>query len=201
MVLAYDMDRKLVSVNPAVETLTGYSMEELEKANFICWIHPDDQPRMLAFWETLFQGKSVHEEEYRLVTKDGRVKSVVSSWTPILDDCGHQVGVLGREFDITLRKLAETALHHSEEKLRVNDERYRVLFENSPFPMWEEDFSDVKRYLDSLVATGVSDIHGHLGCHRAAVEECVRRVRIQDADVFTASGNGAILSMPSVNRT
>jgi PAS domain S-box-containing protein len=36
MVLAYDKDRKLVFVNPAVETLTGYSMEELEKANFIC---------------------------------------------------------------------------------------------------------------------------------------------------------------------
>ena len=79
MVLAYDMDRKLVFVNPAVEGLTGYSTDELEKANFICWIHPEDQSRMLGFWETLFQGKSFHEEEYRLVTKDGRVKWAVAS--------------------------------------------------------------------------------------------------------------------------
>ena len=143
MVLAYDMSRKLVFVNPAVETLTGYSMAELEQANFICWIHPDDQPRMMSFWEPLFQGRSFHEEEYRLVTRDGRVKWVVASWIPILDDSGNQVGVQGREFDVTQRKLAEAALRHSEEKLRMDEERYRVLFENSPFPMWEEDFSEI----------------------------------------------------------
>ena len=158
--MAYDMKRKLVFVNPAVETLTGYSTDELEKANFICWIHPDDQPRMLALWETLFQGMSFHEEEYRLITKDGRMKWVVASWTPILDDAGLQVGVQGREFDLTRRKLAETALQHSEEKLRADEERYRALFENSPFPLWEEDFSDVKKYLDSLAAGGISDMRG-----------------------------------------
>ncbi len=198
MVLAYDLDRKLVFVNPAVETLTGYSMEELEKANFICWIHPDDQPRMLALWEILFQGKSFYEEEYRLVTKDGRVKWVVASWTPILDDSGRQVGVQGREFDLTRRKLAETALRHSEEKLRADEERYRALFENSPFPMWEEDFSDVRCYLDSLEAAGVSDVRGHLTQNRQTVEECVRRVRILDVnraarDFYAASSKEELL--------
>jgi two-component system cell cycle sensor histidine kinase/response regulator CckA len=182
MVLAYDLERKLVFVNPAVETLTGYSMEEMEKANFICWIHPDDQPRMLELWEILFQGKSFHEEEYRMITKDGRVKWVVSSWIPILDDSGRQVGVQGREFDLTQRKLAETALRHSEEKLRADEQRYRTLFENSPFPMWEEDFSDVRRYLDSLAAAGVSDIRSHLMAHREAVQDCVERVRILDVN-------------------
>ena len=71
--MAYDMQRKLVFANSAVQTLTGYSIEELEQANFICWIHPDDQRRMLSLWELLFQGKPFHEEEYRLVAKDGRI--------------------------------------------------------------------------------------------------------------------------------
>jgi len=191
MVMAYDINRKLVFVNPAVETLTGYTMDELEKANFICWIHPDDQPRMLALWETLFQGKSFHEEEYRLITKDGRMKWVVASWTPIRDDAGLQVGVQGREFDVTRRKLAETALQHTEEKHRVDQERYRALFENSPFPLWEEDFSDVKKYLDALAASGVSDFRRHLAEHRDAVEECVRRVRILDVNRATRDFYGA----------
>jgi two-component system, cell cycle sensor histidine kinase and response regulator CckA len=182
MVMAYDMDCKLVYVNPAVETLTGYSVEELEKANFILWIHPDDQTRMMGFWDLLFKGQAFHEEEYRLVTKDGRVKWVVSSWTPILDDAGRQVGVQGREFDITQRKLSETALRHSEEELRSNEDHYRVLFEDSPFPLWEEDFSELKVYLDSLAAGGISDVPGYLMQNRAAVEECVRRVRILDVN-------------------
>jgi PAS domain S-box-containing protein len=182
MVVAYDMDRKLVFVNPAVESLTGYSVDELEKANFICWIHPDDESRMMGLWEPLFHGKSFHDEEYRMVTKDGRMKWVVSSWRPILDEHSRQVGVQGREFDITQRKLAETALRHSEERLRADEERYRALFENSPFPMWEEDFSGVRRYLDRLAAAGVSDFRGYLADHASALEECLRQVRVLDVN-------------------
>ncbi len=188
MVLAYDMNRRLVFVNPAAETLTGYSMEELEKANFICWIHPDDQARMMAFWEPLFQGKSFREEEYRLVTRDGRVKWVVASWIPILDDEGTQVGVQGREFDITQRKLAETALRHSEERLRIDEERYRVLFENSPFPMWEEDFSAIKSYIDAL---DTNDFPAYLRQNPSAVDECMRRVRILDVNQAARNFYGA----------
>jgi len=182
MVLAYDMNRRLVFVNSAAESLTGYSAEELKRENFICWVHPGDQARMLPLWDVLFLGQSFHEQEYRLVTKDGRVKWVLASWTPILDDDGRQIGVHGREFDITPRKLAETALRHSEARLRANEERYRALFENSPFPMWEEDFSEVRRYLDSLVAQGVTDLRQHLFRHRPAVEQCLRRVRILDVN-------------------
>jgi PAS domain S-box-containing protein len=182
MVMAYDMDRRLVFVNPAAETLTGYSTAELEKDNFICWVHPEDQARMLAGWESLFEGKSFHDEEYRLITKDGRAKWVVSSWRPILDEAGRQLGVQGREFDITQRKLSETALRQSEERLRVGEERYRVLFEDSPFPMWEEDFSEVKELLDAMAEAGVGDMGAYLSLNRTAVEECVQSVRILDVN-------------------
>jgi two-component system cell cycle sensor histidine kinase/response regulator CckA len=182
MVLVYDMDRKLVFVNPAVETLTGYLIEEIEKANFICWIHPDDQPRMLTFWEMLFHGEGFRNEEYRLITKDGRVKWVSATWSPILDDSGRQVGVQGREVDWTGRKLAESASRHSEEEIRADEARYRELFENSPFPMWEEDFAKVKEYLDELAASGVTDIRRHLTGNRACLAECIRRVRILDVN-------------------
>ena len=178
MLLVYDMDRKLVFVNPAVDSLTGYSIEEMEKANFICWVHPDDQSRMLTFWEALYHGEGFRDEEYRLITKDGRVKWVSATWSPILDDSGRQVGVQGREMDWTRRKLAESALRHSEEKLRTDEARYRELFENSPFPMWEEDFARVKEYLDGLGQCGVRDIRLHLTENRPCLEECIRRVQI-----------------------
>jgi len=198
MVMAYDMEGKLVYVNPAVETLTGYSVEEIEQANFILWVYPDDQPRMMAFWASLFRGQAFHEEEYRLITKDGRIKWVVSTWTPILDDSGRQVGVQGREFDVTQRKLSETALRHSEKQLRADEARYRVLFEDSPFPMWEEDFSAVKEYLDSLSAAGISDLPEHLKTRPDVVQGCVSRVRILDVnrsarDFYGASSKEELL--------
>jgi PAS domain S-box-containing protein len=118
MVLAYDADRRLIYANPAVEALTGYRISELETRGFINWIHPDDQPRMLPLWDQLFQGASFEDQEYRLLTKDGVVKWATSSWGPILDENGRQVGVQGCEREITARKLAEEAMRESESRFR-----------------------------------------------------------------------------------
>jgi PAS domain S-box-containing protein len=171
MVLAYNMDRRLTFVNSAAQTLTGYSAADLEQAQFICWVHPEDRARMLGHWDQLFLGRSFHEEEYRLITKDGRIKWMAASWGPILDDSGNQVGVQGQEREVTER-------HMTEENLRISARRYQSLFEDSPFPMWEEDFSGVKLYLDELHANGVTDLRERLIAHRSDLEECVRRVRV-----------------------
>jgi two-component system, cell cycle sensor histidine kinase and response regulator CckA len=175
MVLAYDMDRRLTFVNPAVHTLTGYSPADLEQEQFICWVHAEDRDRMLGYWDGLFEGHAYHEEEYRLVTRDGRVKWMAASWGPMLDESGRQVGVQGREREVTHRRMAE-------ETLRIREERYRTLFEDSPFPMWEEDFSRVREFLDQLKASGVTNIRAHLSAHRADAEECVRRIRVLDVN-------------------
>ena len=126
---------------------------------------------MLSHWDRLFEGHSYHEEEYRLVTRDGRIKWMSASWGPLLDENGRQVGVQGREREVTDRRMAE-------ETLRIREERYRTLFEDSPFPMWEEDFSRVKEFLDQLKAQGVTDLRAHLSAQRPDVEECVRRIRV-----------------------
>ena len=124
MVLAYDMDRKLIYANPAVEKLTGYSVASLHREHFICWVHPEDRDRMLGHWEGLFHGQAFAEEEYRLIAKDGQVRWAAASWGPILDDAGRQVGVQGSERNISDRKKTEDALRQSEE-------RFRTLFENA----------------------------------------------------------------------
>ncbi len=118
MVVAYDADRKLIYVNSAVESLTGYSVSELEARAFINWIHPDDRPRMMSLWEQLFKGASFQDQEYRLIAKDGTMKWATSTWSPILDETGRQIGVQGCEREITKRKLAEDALRESESRFR-----------------------------------------------------------------------------------
>lgn len=104
MVLAYDMNRKLIYANPAVETLTGYSVADLQKAGFVDWIHADDRSRMLQYWDGLFDGGSFQNEEYRLVAKDGRIKWAAATWGPLRDESGRQVGVQGSERDISAHR-------------------------------------------------------------------------------------------------
>jgi len=118
VVFVYDMNRRLQYVNPAVEELTGYSIQELHEHNFINYLHPEDQERMMKLWDELFQGKSFSGEELRIVTKDGKTKWCSSSWGPLFDENGNQIGIQGRESDITERKLAKKQLEESFNNLR-----------------------------------------------------------------------------------
>ncbi len=107
VVFAYDMDRKLLYVNPAFETLTGYTVKELGEKNFINYLHSEDAPRVMRLWENVFLGKPFSDQEFRIITREGKEKWVFSTWGPFLDEAGKQIGVQGREVDITARKQAE----------------------------------------------------------------------------------------------
>ncbi|HLF26702.1 MAG TPA: PAS domain S-box protein [Anaerolineae bacterium] len=109
-VFAYDMDRVLLYVNPAFETLTGYTVQELYEKNFIDYLYPDDAPRILQLFEQLYAGRAFAGEEFRIVTKNGQLKWCAGTWNPLLDEAGRQIGVQGRELDIHERKRAERAL-------------------------------------------------------------------------------------------
>ena len=71
----------------------------------------------------------------------------------IKEDISARVSIGG---DDELSKMADsvnnmlTALEHSQERLREEEERYRMIFEESPISLWEEDFSEVKRYIEKL---------------------------------------------------
>lgn len=66
--------------------------------------------------------------------------------------------------------------------LRASQRRYRLLFEESPVAMWEEDHSAVKRYLQELAAGGVTDFAAHLRDNPDVHAECVRLSRILSAN-------------------
>ena len=111
------MDSRLIYVNPALERLTGYTVEEVREKNFINWLHPEDEARLMKLWEELYKGKAFSGEEFRLVTKNGQVKWCLSSWDILYDERGQQIGIQGRERDITKRKQAEAALREREARL------------------------------------------------------------------------------------
>ena len=63
-------------------------------------------------------------------------------------DDGHLVGI---RIDVTERRISEEALEQSEQ-------RYRSLFEAAPISLWEEDWSEVKTFIDGLRDDGVADV-------------------------------------------
>ena len=68
----------------------------------------------------------------------------------------------------------------AEHDLRESEKRYRTLFEDMPVAVFEEDFSDVKKYLDHLKDQGITDFRAYLDSHPRAIIECARLIRILD---------------------
>ncbi len=58
------------------------------------------------------------------------------------------------------------------------ESRYLTLFEDSPVSLWEEDFSEVKQYIDRLREQGISDIRRYFEEHAEEIWNCAQLVRI-----------------------
>ena len=121
-VIVYDMQRRLIRVNPAFERLTGYAEEDVRDQEFLQYIHSDDRSALLAEWDRLERGGVLRDQEYRVVTRAGQVRWCASTWETLRDKVGRRVGFLGTEYDITERKLAE-------EELRRDAELFQAVIE------------------------------------------------------------------------
>lgn len=73
----------------------------------------------------------------------------------------------------------------AEEALQRSEERYHMLFENSPISLWVEDFTQVKKYLDELTGKGIRDFRGYLDENPEELQELAKRVRILDINQTT----------------
>jgi PAS domain S-box-containing protein len=104
LILAYGSNRHLLYVNPAVERLLGYSVEEMRARQRINWIHPHDQRRMSELTEKLYLGGAFADVEFRVITKSGEERWFSATWGPLRDERGQQIGIQGVERDITERQ-------------------------------------------------------------------------------------------------
>lgn len=72
--------------------------------------------------------------------------------------------------------------HRLKQELRETEARYRDLFDNSPIPLWEEDFSAVKAFIESRRQQGVSDFERHFDDHPEDVMRCVSLVKVNEVN-------------------
>jgi diguanylate cyclase (GGDEF)-like protein/PAS domain S-box-containing protein len=79
----------------------------------------------------------------------------------------------------------ETTLPDSTIFTQKVDEIYSSLFIDSPISLWLEDFSEVKKYIDSLRDKGIKDFRRHFEDNSKDVAHCASLVRIIDVNNAT----------------
>ncbi|MBI4624943.1 MAG: PAS domain S-box protein [Verrucomicrobia bacterium] len=131
----WDLQTNLLWWNDNYQTMFGYSKEETVPGieSWVAFIHPDDSERVLAGIHAAIDGGRRHwSDEYRFRRRDGQYAQIFDRGFVVWDAKGKGIRMIGAMTDITARKQAEVALQQSEE-------RYRLLFDDNPLPMFLHD--------------------------------------------------------------
>lgn len=174
IVATHKPDGTYIYINPAVTNLLGYSIEELIGTNPYNLVHPDDiESIKKKSHDIALQGNIIESMEYRIRKKNDEYKWFSTSTKPITNDEGEVVNLQTVSRDITERKRYELEMH----ELQTYSS---ALFEYAPIPIWVEDFSDVKKYFDSLKEKGVTDFSEYFYENMDEVKRISSLVRILD---------------------
>ncbi|MGD0276930.1 MAG: PAS domain S-box protein [Syntrophales bacterium] len=103
-------------VNANVAAYTGYTPEELIGRKTESIVHPDDLKILKQHAIEMLKGTRKSPYEYRIITKDGEVRWIIETVTPIFFE--GERALLGNSMDITERKQTEQALNSSFVRLR-----------------------------------------------------------------------------------
>ena len=113
-------------------------------------IHPDDRDHALRHFLAAVQGTETwYSSEYRIVRpSDGRVRWIACEAQIERDETGQPLSLVGAHIDITERTLAK-------ELLRESEERFRLIANSAPVPMWVSKLDGTRgfanqAYLDFL---------------------------------------------------
>ncbi len=136
-VVITDLDACIQYVNPRFTEVTGYSAEEAIGQNpRIFQSGQTSKEIYLELWDRISRGKTWQGE---LVNKrkDGELYWEETHIAPVNNSAGEVTHYVAVKTDISERKRIE-------KELQENEQRYHLLFDSSPMPMWVFEESSLK---------------------------------------------------------
>jgi len=123
-------DRKIVSVNPACEKITGWPVEYWIGRDMTPYIYPEDLPKANLQFRRFLQGEPVEPTELHIRTKSGEYRTIEFKPAAVIESSEiKQISGVGR--DVTERVKTERALQESEEKFRnLTEQSPNMIFIN-----------------------------------------------------------------------
>ncbi|TRX22053.1 PAS domain S-box protein [Flavobacterium franklandianum] len=168
----------LIEANDKFCDMLGYTSDEIKDKHFTNFTHHEDVEKSIQNFKSLGEGKiKEYSVEKRYITKSGNpiwVQLTVSRLWESNQKPSTNITVIK---DITSKKEAQAQLEKSET-------RFKSIFENSPLPLWEKDFSAVKNHLVELdlMNKKPETVYSFFDEHPDELYKCVSLVKIIDVN-------------------
>jgi len=145
-------------VNRWMADMLGYTPEEMRGRSYTSFMAAEDVPDRTPLVEERREGKR-GRYECRFMTKDGRIRWLQVSATPLLDPDGTFRGSFGMCSDITDRKITEEKLRQNYDELAKNqnllqerEKQYRQIVETTKEGIWQVDENFETVYVNQQMA-------------------------------------------------
>src|SRR5215216_4935513 len=125
-------------MSPQLEAILGYTAEEwtADPALFSKVLHPDDRDWVLAEQRRTKEAREPFRAEYRMMTRDGRVRWFLDEAHEVAGREGEPAYHYGYLLEITERK-------ELEEAVRAAEERFRALVEQLPLAIYVDRLDEL----------------------------------------------------------
>jgi len=131
-----DEHARTTFANRALEEMLGCAPGEMLGRSVFEFVDGEEHARMTEGLERRRRGIAERQDQ-RYRHKNGSTVWVMMEASPLTDDAGQYAGTLAMATDVTDRRRAEEAL-------RASEARYRLLFDNSPLPIWLTDVQSLR---------------------------------------------------------
>lgn len=173
-----DTRARTLLANRRMAEILGCTIEDVQRNSVLDFVFEEDRAAIRRHIDANLAG-AAEQFDFRFRRLNGSAVHLLGCTSAVTNAEDRVVGVLGMFTDITRRK-------HAEEALRQSEARWKSLFDNAPFPIWEEDFSAIRARFDALRSAGVEDLEQHLETHPQETARLAGLVNILDMSRSTA---------------
>jgi PAS domain S-box-containing protein len=141
VILLLDLEGHIQYINPFLEQLTGYRLDEVkDRAWFTTFLPERDRDRMLALFKTAIHGVPTRGNVNPIVTRAGEQREIEWYDQVMRDENGAINGVLAIGLDVTERCLVE-------KRLRESRERFELAVRGATDGVWDANLVTSETYV------------------------------------------------------
>ncbi|MBF0544959.1 MAG: sensor histidine kinase [Candidatus Riflebacteria bacterium] len=160
-----------VDMNPAILRFFKFQNRiEFENNFFSCFTEETFDAFIVSVFEA-FSGNLIFEKNSTIRTSKGQTRIVKLQriiTSSLEEDSAKWIYCF---IDYTEQKFIE-------DSLKISENQCSIFLDESPIPIWHEDFSETKKYLDSLKLSGVIDLNHFFDEHPDELENCGKMIKL-----------------------